>query len=361
MSTVLQHQLQVGASLTLGAISLYYIYKRLASHVADDRVHHLNKTVKSDIGSTDTSDAWLERAKLLIGDSGIQNLKDAHVLVVGMGGVGSFAAEFLVRAGVGKLTIIDGDDVDPTNRNRQLCALVSTHHKYKAPALISHVDVMKERLLDVNPAVKIEGTILTARKGSRSDLQAALAKFLECEECLTLIESGGFDYVVDCIDSLQPKLHLMHAALKSCVPIVSSMGAGGKVDPSKVDLADISKTDMDPFAKFIRKRLRRQFGILSGVACVFSTEKPDPNSIKVTDGSRYKKSYYGTISYLPAVFGIHAASLVIRELGYKKKIVYTKTKRHLLKQGRSAAYNSDFLTRQRGEQEGEQDDDEDEP
>jgi len=317
---------------------LYYIYKRLASHVADDRVHHLNKTVKSDIGSTDTSDAWLERAKLLIGDSGIQNLKDAHVLVVGMGGVGSFAAEFLVRAGVGKLTIIDGDDVDPTNRNRQLCALVSTHHKYK-------VDVMKERLLDVNPAVKIE----------------ALAKFLECEECLTLIESGGFDYVVDCIDSLQPKLHLMHAALKSCVPIVSSMGAGGKVDPSKVDLADISKTDMDPFAKFIRKRLRRQFGILSGVACVFSTEKPDPNSIKVTDGSRYKKSYYGTISYLPAVFGIHAASLVIRELGYKKKIVYTKTKRHLLKQGRSAAYNSDFLTRQRGEQEGEQDDDEDEP
>lgn len=278
------------------------------------------------LGGLGDAEPWLERTELLIGAAGLKDLAKAHVLVVGQGGVGSYATEFLVRAGIGKITIIDGDDIDPTNRNRQLPALSSTHYKFK-------VAVMEARLRDINPNLEI----------------TAIQRFLECHECLPMLEETAFDYIVDCIDSLQPKLHLMHAALKTKTPIISSMGAGGKTDPFQVKVADISESDTDPFAKFIRKRLRKQFGIKSGVACIFSGETPDRNAIKVTDGTNYKKSSYGTISYLPGLFGLCAASVCIRELGLKKKLVYPKTRRHLIKQGQSAAWTSDFLTRPRGE------------
>lgn len=180
---------------------------------------------------------------------------------------------------------------------------------------------MKERLLDINPALLVHDKV----------------QFVEVDECDALVEEGRFDYIIDCIDSLQPKLHLIKAALMHSTPIVSSMGAGGKLDPAKVMLCDISETDTDPFAAFIRQRLRKQFGILSGVACVLSTEKPNPTAVKMTDGANYKRSFYGTCSYIPCLFGLFASSLVIREIGLNKKVMYTKSRRPLLKQGRAAA------------------------
>lgn len=238
---------------------------------------------------------WLQRSELLIKNEGIEKLKNANVLVVGLGGVGSFAAEFLARAGVGNLTIVDGDTVDITNVNRQLPALHSTVDKNK-------VEVVAERILDINPEVQL----------------VPINEFLSPERMDEMLENNKFDYVLDCIDSVSPKLALIKACRRRKIKIVSSMGAGGKMDPSKVMVRDLSKTNNCYLAKQIRKRLKKE-GITKGFRCVFSTEIQNEDSLKLTDGSNFKKSFYGTISYMPALFGLNAAAEVINYLVKSQK------------------------------------------
>lgn len=233
---------------------------------------------------------WLQRSELLIKKEGLEKLSAANLLVVGLGGVGSFAAEFLARAGVGNMTIVDGDTVDITNINRQLPALHSNIGKNK-------VEVVAERILDINPKINL--------------LQ--INEFLSPERMENILDTHSFDYVLDCIDSVSPKLALIKACRRKKIKIVSSMGAGGKIDPSKVMVRDISKTNNCFLAKQIRKRLKKE-GINKGFRCVFSTEIQNEESLKLTDGSQFKKSFYGTISYMPALFGLYAAAEVINYL-----------------------------------------------
>ncbi|WP_177733619.1 tRNA threonylcarbamoyladenosine dehydratase [Flavobacterium inviolabile] len=232
---------------------------------------------------------WTERAELLFKKEGLDKLQNANVLVVGMGGVGSFAAEFIARAGVGKMTIVDGDVVDITNINRQLPALHST---VGAPK----VTIVGDRLMDINPGLQL----------------TRVQEFLSPERAFELV-TPEFDYVLDCIDSITPKLNLILAAKRKKVKIISNMGAGGKLLASKVTVRDISKTDVCPLAKTIRKRLKKE-GITTGVKAVFSTETPDETSLKMTDGLNFKKSFYGTNSWMPALFGLHAAETVVKYL-----------------------------------------------
>ena len=233
--------------------------------------------------------SWLSRTKLLIGEEKLLNLTRKHVMVVGLGGVGSYAAEFIARSGVGKMTIIDGDVVDPTNRNRQLPALATNHGQPKAR-------IMEERLLAINPELELH------------TIESFVQPDMVSEQLLRRP-----DYVIDAIDSITPKITFIRMAYESKIPMVSSMGAGAKLDPTRLQVVDISKTYNCPFAQQIRKQLK-QHGIRRGLKVVFSPEEPIKESLMLTDGKNYKKSAYGTISYLPAVFGAVAASVVIRDL-----------------------------------------------
>ncbi|HWY12079.1 MAG TPA: tRNA threonylcarbamoyladenosine dehydratase [Bacteroidia bacterium] len=239
--------------------------------------------------------AWMERTQLLVGKKGIEKLMTADVLVVGLGGVGSYAAEAIARAGVGSMTIIDGDVVDPTNRNRQLQALSSTHGQSKALLL-------EQRIKDIHPDIKL----------------TTISDFLTPDMMKDVLQKK-YSYIIDAIDSISPKLHLIQTAYYNGRKIISSMGAGGKMDPTRVKIADISKTDICPLAQYVRKRLK-YMGIYKGVKCVFSDELPAKYSIMRTDGSKFKKSAYGTISYLPAVFGLTCASVVIKHIADYKEI-----------------------------------------
>jgi tRNA A37 threonylcarbamoyladenosine dehydratase len=236
-----------------------------------------------------TQTDWLGRTEILIGRDNLEKLMKAHVMVVGLGGVGSFAAEFICRSGIGRMTIIDGDTVAPSNRNRQLPALATTHGLHKA-------DIMADRLLQINPELEL--------KVIREFIMPAMVDSVLKEPV---------DYIIEAIDSITPKLTFIQAAFSKGYRIVSSMGAGGKLDPTCLQVADISKTYNCPFAQQVRKQLKG-FGIRTGFKAVFSPEKPDKNSIMMTDGTNFKKSAYGTMSYLPATFGATLASVVIRDL-----------------------------------------------
>lgn len=233
--------------------------------------------------------SWLSRTEALVGRSAIEKLVSSHVLVLGLGGVGSFAAEFICRSGVGKMTIIDGDTVDPSNRNRQLPALATNHG-------VSKAKIMKERLLSINPELDltvIDDFIIPDRVSELIALQP--------------------NYCIDAIDSITPKLFFIRQALAAKVPFVSSMGAGGKLDPTKIVVDDISKSYNCKLAQHIRKKLKKH-GIYNGVKVAFSCELPVKESLMYTDGSNFKKSAYGTMSYLPAAFGGAIASVAIRDL-----------------------------------------------
>lgn len=233
--------------------------------------------------------SWLERTELLVQKDGLEKLKNANILVVGLGGVGSFAAEFIARAGVQKMTIVDGDVFDATNKNRQLPALDSTIGKSKAK-------VLAVRLKDINPLIELN----------------VLEEFLSPERAFEIV-SKEYDYVLDCIDSITPKINLIVAARRKKVKIISSMGAGGKLDATKVKVKDIAKTKNCTMARVLRKRLKER-KVDKGVKAVYSEEVQIPESVKVTDGKNFKKSYYGTISYMPAAFGLQAASHVVNFL-----------------------------------------------
>ncbi|RZK50729.1 MAG: tRNA threonylcarbamoyladenosine dehydratase [Pedobacter sp.] len=237
--------------------------------------------------------SWLSRSALLVGEEGINRLQEKHVLVIGLGGVGSFAAEFICRAGVGEMTIVDGDVVDPSNRNRQLPALSTNHGVAKA-------EIMKERLLAINPDLKLH----------------VIQDFLTPSKCREIL-AQPYDYVMDCIDSITPKVTLLSTALEFNLPIVSSMGAGGKLDPTKLRVTYLNETYQCVFAQYVRKRLKKLANTTT-IKAVFSIEEVMKDSLILTDGSNFKRSAYGTISYLPAAFGGVCASVVIRDLlGYK--------------------------------------------
>jgi len=241
--------------------------------------------------TTDLS--WLSRTQLLIGETALRQLAKAHVCVVGLGGVGSYAAEFIARAGIGKMTIIDGDVVDPTNRNRQLPALATNHGLPKAT-------LMAERLQAINPELELN----------------VIDAFIRPEHVLDSLAAAP-NYLIDAIDSITPKITFIKTALERKIPLVSSMGAGAKLDPTRLRVVDISETYNCPFAQQIRKQLKSRYGIRQGLKVVFSPEEPIKKSLMLTDGKNFKKSAYGTISYLPAVFGAVCASVAIREIMVK--------------------------------------------
>ncbi|MGE5364315.1 MAG: ThiF family adenylyltransferase [Bacteroidota bacterium] len=231
---------------------------------------------------------WLSRTELLVGSENISRLQYANILVMGLGGVGSYAAEQICRAGVGKMTIVDGDRVEPSNRNRQLPALISTIGKPKA-------EVVSQRLMDINPALELN----------------VVNRYIEDTEMESFVDNG-YDYVIDAIDTLSPKVNLIYNCVKKGVPVVSSMGAGGKYDPSLVRVVDISKSYNCTLARKIRKSLNR-LGVRKGLKVVFSPEEVDKEAVMLTE-QRNKKSTVGTISYMPPVFGIYCASVVLRHL-----------------------------------------------
>jgi len=233
--------------------------------------------------------SWLERTELLLGKEKLARLKNSHVLVVGLGGVGAYAAEQLCRSGIGKMTIVDGDVVEESNRNRQLPALVSTKGQPKA-------EVLATRFRDINPDIDL----------------TVINDFIRDEKTIELLKSQAFDYVVDAIDTLSPKVFLVYHAHQLGLKVVSSMGAGGKMDPSKIQLADISKSHNCGLAKMMRKRLSR-LGIKKGIKVVFSPEDIDVDAIRLEE-SQNKKSTVGTISYMPPLFGCFIASAVVRDL-----------------------------------------------
>jgi tRNA A37 threonylcarbamoyladenosine dehydratase len=234
--------------------------------------------------------AWLSRTELLIGREKLVKLSKAHVLVIGLGGVGSFAAEFICRNGVGTMTIVDGDIVDPSNRNRQLPALSTNHGQSKA-------DIMAERLKAINPELTLH----------------VVKTFINPDAVEEILSAHSYDYIVDAIDSVTPKITFLKEAFNRNLRIVSSMGAGGRMDPTMVQIVDISKTYNCNFAQQVRKNLKKE-GIYKGIKAVFSSEEQMKESLMLTDGSNYKKSAYGTMSYLPAIFGATCASVVIRDL-----------------------------------------------
>ena len=232
---------------------------------------------------------WLERTELLLGEEKLNLLRNANVLVVGVGGVGAYAAEMIVRAGVGRMTIADADKVSESNINRQLVALHSTIGREKC-------DILAERLKDINPELQL----------------TTVNRFIKDDETDALLDSDKFDYVVDAIDTLSPKLALIKGALDRGIPLVSSMGAGAKTDPTLMEIKDIAKTHHCPLAHMLRKRLHK-IGIKRGFWAVFSPE-PVREGAMILCEEQNKKSNVGTISYIPALFGIGCASVVVRDL-----------------------------------------------
>ena len=243
---------------------------------------------------------WMSRTQLMLGDEPIVQLMSKNVLVVGLGGVGGICAEMIARAGVGKMTIVDADTVDLSNTNRQIPALHSTAGKLKA-------EVMAERIKDINPDIDL--TVLTI--------------YIKEEETIQILESQNFDYAVDCIDTLSPKVYFIKACMDRKIPIVSSLGAGGKLDPSQVMITDISKTHECNLARYVRKKLHAM-GIQKGLTVVFSPEKVDQSRVFETEKAFPKKSIIGTISYMPAIFGCNVASVVIRGLITGSEYQYSK-------------------------------------
>ena len=234
-------------------------------------------------------DNWLSRTKMLLGAEGLKKLKASRILVVGLGGVGAYAAEMICRAGIGSMTIVDGDTIHISNLNRQLLALKSTTGSAKT-------EIMGLRLMDINSGLKL----------------TLIKEYIRDERMIEVLDAG-FDYVVDAIDTLSPKVSLIFNSLQRKYPVVSSMGAGGKCDPLKINITDISETTDCNLARILRKRLHR-LGVREGFTAVYSNETIDKSKIIPAVEEQNKASVVGTISYMPAAFGIACASVVIRDI-----------------------------------------------
>lgn len=232
---------------------------------------------------------WESRTELLIGNDKLERLENSHVLVAGLGGVGGYVAEQLCRAGIGHLTLIDHDKVSPTNRNRQIIALTSTEGKKKT-------EVLHDRLLEINPEIRL----------------TLLDTFLNEDNIPDILENN-YDYVADAIDTLTPKVTLLAEAVKREMSIVSSMGSGGKTDPSLIKVCEIENSHHCKFAYKVRKELHKR-NIRNGINVVYSPEIVSKDALVLTDGAGNKRSIIGTISYMPAVFGCFMAAEIIRTL-----------------------------------------------
>lgn len=233
---------------------------------------------------------WQQRTELLLGEEKMKRIRASHVLVVGLGGVGAYAAEMLCRAGVGRMTIVDADTVQPTNINRQLPAMHSTLGMPKA-------EVLAARYQDINPDIEL----------------TVLSVYLKDENIPELLDSAKFDFIVDAIDTISPKCFLIYEAMKRHIKIVSSMGAGAKSDITQIRFADLWDTYHCGLSKAVRKRLQKM-GVKRKLPVVFSTEQADPKAVLLTDDERNKKSTCGTVSYMPAVFGCYLAEYVIKRI-----------------------------------------------
>jgi tRNA threonylcarbamoyladenosine dehydratase len=233
---------------------------------------------------------WLSRSELLLGKENLEKLAKSNILMVGLGGVGSFACEFLVRAGIGNMTIIDGDVVEATNRNRQLPALVSTEGMAKT-------EYMATRLKDINPDINLK----------------VINEYLEEQKMIEIFKNNQYDFVVDAIDTLTPKIALIKHTLTNKISLVSAMGAGGKRDVTQVKIRPIYQTYHCTLAQQVRKTLKKQ-EIEGDFLAVFSTEQPQKEHLAHVEGNPHKKSYFGTISYMPALFGTYCASAVVEGL-----------------------------------------------
>jgi tRNA A37 threonylcarbamoyladenosine dehydratase len=233
---------------------------------------------------------WMSRTQLLLGDERIEKLMKAHVLVVGLGGVGGNCAEALVRAGVGQLTIVDADIVEASNCNRQLVALQSTVGKLKT-------EVLQERLMDINPQLILNTKSVFLKEGITA----------------SILNACKYDYAVDCIDTLSSKVYFIKGCLDRGIPLISSMGAGRKFDPTRIKIVPIEQSIICPLAKDVRKYLHRM-GIRKGFDVVFSDELFTKDTLKINPKGSPKRSFIGTNSYIPAIFGLMCASVVIRQL-----------------------------------------------
>lgn len=231
---------------------------------------------------------WDSRTRRLLGDKAVERLSGASVLVVGTGGVGGYAAEMLARTGIGTLTLVDADDVAPSNLNRQIIALRNDIGKPKT-------ELFRKRFLEINPQINV----------------TAVREFLTPEN-VEEIAGAGFDYVVDAIDTVAPKVSLIEHCMRESIPVISSMGAGGRTDPTKIVYTDIWSTRDDGLAKAVRTRLKKD-GMRRRLDVVASTEPPHTSSIIELD-ARNKRSSYGTIASIPAIFGIYLANKVILNL-----------------------------------------------
>jgi tRNA threonylcarbamoyladenosine dehydratase len=233
---------------------------------------------------------WYIRTELLVGKKNIVKLKKAHVLVCGLGGVGAAAAEMLCRAGIGKMTIVDSDKIQSSNRNRQIPALVSTEGLLKT-------EVLKQRLLDINPNLKLTSVDL----------------YIKDEKITKVLSMAKYNYVVDAIDTLSPKIYLIYNCMQMKLKLISSLGSGGKFDPSKIQIADIADSYNCKLGYYLRKKIHK-LGIYEGFKVVFSPEEVDGDAVQIVENEKNKKSIVGTISYMPVVFGCFIASAVIREI-----------------------------------------------
>lgn len=234
--------------------------------------------------------SWQQRTELLLGEEKMERLRKSHVLVVGLGGVGAYAAEMICRAGVGKMTIVDADTVQPSNINRQLPATHSVIGRLKA-------EVLAGRFKDINPDLELK----------------VLPVYLKDEAIPELLDSDRFDFVVDAIDTVAPKCYLIYHALQRKLKIISSMGAGAKKDITQVRFADLWETYHCGLSKAVRKRLQKM-GMKRKLPVVFSTEQADEHAVVLIDNEQNKKSTTGTVSYMPAVFGCYMAEYVLRKL-----------------------------------------------
>ena len=237
---------------------------------------------------------WMSRTNLLFGEEKLSKVVSAHVLVVGLGGVGGVAAEMICRAGVKKMTLVDADTVEASNRNRQLPALSTTEGQLKA-------EVLGKRFKEINPDIEL----------------VIKPQYLYEAEIDSLLDEAKYDYVVDAIDTLSSKVALILKCIERRLPIVSSMGAGGRTDPMQVKIADISESHHCNLAKDVRKKLHR-LGIYRGVTVVYSPETVDKSRLIITPDDLKKRSVIGTVSYMPAIFGCMVSSVVIRKLSERK-------------------------------------------
>lgn len=233
---------------------------------------------------------WMQRTSMLLGEEALRDLNSKNVLLAGLGGVGGICAEMIARSGVGRMTIIDADIVEASNRNRQIPALIATEGKLKT-------EVMAERIRQINPDIEL----------------TIISEFINIENLNQLVDIRSFDYAADCIDTLTPKVNFIRQCVFGGIPLISSMGAGGRLDPSKVQIADISESHSCKLAYYVRKKLH-QSDIRSGFKVVFSPEVIDHSRVITTPKGSTKKSLIGTISFMPAVFGCFVASVVINDL-----------------------------------------------